>query len=70
MIFQLWLRTLINDAVARDKAHIVALLGPHDLRQLYMEGTPPSVESIFGNGEGKVVVKSIRHERKPARRIA
>jgi hypothetical protein len=72
MIFQLWLRTLLNDAVAGNKAHIVALLGPHDLRQFYLEGTPPSIESISRDGEAKVAPspESIRTEPKAARRVA
>lgn len=74
MTFQLWLRALLNDAVARNKSHIVALLGPHDLRRLYLEGIPPSIESVFRNGEDNVAPslepESIRNERKTERRIA
>ncbi|MGA9510200.1 MAG: hypothetical protein WBV55_16405 [Candidatus Sulfotelmatobacter sp.] len=47
MTFQVWLRELLADAIAQNKAHIVAVLGPHDLRQLHMEGAPPSIEAIF-----------------------
>jgi hypothetical protein len=50
MTFQVWLRELLADAIARNRAHIVALLGPSDLRQLYVEGAPPSIDAIFSNG--------------------
>lgn len=72
MAFQLWLRTLLNDAVVQNKAHIVAMLGPHDLRQLYVEGAAPSVDSIFKDYDGKATstIETVIDWKKFERKIA
>jgi len=46
MDFQLWIRQLLSDAASRNKAYVVAELGPHTLRMLYEQGAPPSVEGL------------------------
>ncbi|MGA9471295.1 MAG: hypothetical protein WBV36_02455 [Terriglobales bacterium] len=72
MAFQLWLRTLLNDAIVRNKAHIVALIGPHELRQLYIAGAPPSIESVFKDHGGRASssVEDVISESKTERKIA
>jgi hypothetical protein len=56
----------------RNKAHTVALLGPHELRQLYIEGAPPSIESVFKDHRGKAAssVEDVISESKTERKIA
>jgi hypothetical protein len=77
MTFQVWLRELLADAIARNRAHIVALLGPSDLRQLYLEGAPPSIDAIFSSGNSverssstEMLVEHRKNRSTPQRKIA
>ena len=62
MTFQLWVRALLGDATANNKAHSVAMLGPHTLRELYEHGVAPTIQDIVGHLEGKVPVKAAKVE--------
>jgi len=47
MDYQFWIRELFADAEAKNKAHVVAALDPHQLRSIYTQGIPPSVEELI-----------------------
>jgi hypothetical protein len=49
MLFQLWLRELLCDAVSRNMAHVVARLSPPVLRSLCEQGVSPTVDAIIAH---------------------
>jgi hypothetical protein len=53
MTFRLWLRTLLCYAAVQKRTRLVARLGPHLLRRLYLQGVAPSIESIVAHRKKK-----------------
>lgn len=62
MVFQVWIRDLLCDAVSRNMAHVVARMSPTDLRSLYEEDVNPAIDAILAHYEG-------RRRPKPARSV-
>jgi hypothetical protein len=53
MSYQVWLRHLLSDATSQNMAHVVARLGPRELRRLFDDGAPPSIEGIIRYSDGE-----------------
>jgi hypothetical protein len=73
MMYPEWFRTLLIDAAAVKQAHVVASLGPINLRRLYDEGLAPSIEAILRHLDNeerwRKLCQQIQVESDPARMV-
>jgi hypothetical protein len=52
--YKFWLGELIRDATSENLSHVVGRLGPDDLRTLYEQGSPPSIDGIIRHCENTI----------------
>jgi len=46
MLFQIWLRNLLHDAISKNRPDVIAQLNSQGLRVLFQQGVGPTIENV------------------------